>query len=576
MDQSATLLSYVWQVPAKPVSVHLSLEVIDRLGLAVKEGFKALPRRGLETGGLLLGSEKRVNGETVVFIEDFEPLESEHAFGPSYLLSAADRKLLEERVTWHRERRFPAVVGFYRGHTRRDFALTVEDIALMEEWFSRESNVFLLLQSNGDLPPIAGFAIWEGKKIRSAVPYGQFAFSRASLPQDSICQPVAAEPAAPSPARERQFSLQEWLPKLPARVDWGWIAAAAIVTLTLLVAVLTRHDSSRPPGPFPIGLDVRHDGGALRLVWDREAPVVRRATRAEVWIGDGGRESKLDLDPVQLAGGSIVYWPHTNDVNFRMEVFSPAARGLESVRAVGTPQPAPDLATDAISPFPELQPKGEQIVPPEPTAAPEVANVQPAARPAVKSTAAAASLAAPAAAALEVAAIPNAPAPMLPGALPHSRVLPFEEPPPPPSPRPENSTFPPGPSVMVTDSAVTVQAEPVMETQGSGLFGRLHLGGHREDRPGFVPPQPTHRAALAIPPNLRARAGVEVPIDVRVYVDQTGRVEYAELETEASRTDRDLAALAVFSSRRWQFTPARQGTRNVPGEVVLRYRFRPQ
>ncbi len=566
MDQPATLHTYLWQVPAKPVSVHLSLEVIDRLGLAVKEGFKLLPRRGLETGGLLLGSEKRVNGGIVVFIEDFEPLESEHAFGPSYLLSAADRKLLEERVTWHRGRRSPAVVGFYRSHTRREFALTVEDIALMDEWFSRESNVFLMLQSNGESPPTAGFAIWEGKKIRSSVPYGQFEFSRGSVAPDSVPWPAPAPPPPPRPTEERAFSLLEWLPKLPAHVDWGWIAAAAIVTLTLLLAVVMRQDSPRSAGPVPLGLDVRHDGGALRLVWNREAPVVRGATRAEVWIGDGGRESKLDLDPIQLAGGSIVYWPRTGDVSFRMEVFSPGARGLESVRAVGTPQPAPDLAADAISPFPELQPKE----------APGADRVRPAPSAPAESRPPAPLAAAPAEATPVVAAIPSAPVLVLPGALPHSSVLPFEEPPPPPAPRPERSAPRPEPSVTVADSAVTVQAVPVMETQGSGLLGRLHLGGHRADRAGFVPPQPMHRPTLSIPPNLRARAGVEVPINVRVYVDQTGRVEYAELETEASQTDRDLAALAVFSSRRWEFVPAHQGTRKVPGEVVLRYRFRPQ
>src|ERR1051326_9515174 len=76
----------VWEVPGKPVSVRLSPDVVGRLGLAVREGFRALPRRGLETGGLLLGVKREAANQVVVEIKDFEPIESEHAAGPSYLL----------------------------------------------------------------------------------------------------------------------------------------------------------------------------------------------------------------------------------------------------------------------------------------------------------------------------------------------------------------------------------------------------------------------------------------------------------------------------------------------------------
>jgi outer membrane biosynthesis protein TonB len=134
-------------------------------------------------------------------------------------------------------------------------------------------------------------------------------------------------------------------------------------------------------------------------------------------------------------------------------------------------------------------------------------------------------------------------------------------------PRPNLAAPPVGPTL------VSVVAEPVHEAPRTGLLARLHLTSRHKDRTDFVPPEPVHHLALAIPPDLRARARLESPIDVRVYVDRTGRVEYAELESEATATDRDLAALAVFSSRRWQFVPAHIGDRKVPGEVVLRYRF---
>src|SRR5712692_7788873 len=135
----------VWEYPGKPVSVRLSPDVAFRLGMAVREGFKALPRRGLETGGLLIGTRREAGNPVVVEVDDFEPIESEHAAGPAYLLSAADRRLLEARIAARAATaRNTSIVGFYRGHTRPDFAITAEDASLFSTYFREPSDVFLL------------------------------------------------------------------------------------------------------------------------------------------------------------------------------------------------------------------------------------------------------------------------------------------------------------------------------------------------------------------------------------------------------------------------------------------------
>src|SRR3974377_2593323 len=77
---------YVWQLPGTPVSIRLSLDVVEQLGLAVVEGFKAIPRRGLEVGGFLLGSLDKRENSTTVSIRAFEPFPSEPREGPSYVL----------------------------------------------------------------------------------------------------------------------------------------------------------------------------------------------------------------------------------------------------------------------------------------------------------------------------------------------------------------------------------------------------------------------------------------------------------------------------------------------------------
>jgi hypothetical protein len=191
----------VWEVAGKPVSVRLSLDVVGRLCMAVREGFKALPRRGLETGGLLIGTRKKAGNRVIVDIGDFEAVESEHAAGPSYLLSETDRRLLEARITAHRAARTErCVVGFYRSHTRSGFAMTMEDSYLYSTYFREASDVFLLIKSNEGSPPTGGFIIREGGKILADTPYAQFPFSLnfAMLPHAGEAR-AEALPVSPLP-----------------------------------------------------------------------------------------------------------------------------------------------------------------------------------------------------------------------------------------------------------------------------------------------------------------------------------------------------------------------------------------
>jgi TonB family protein len=64
-----------------------------------------------------------------------------------------------------------------------------------------------------------------------------------------------------------------------------------------------------------------------------------------------------------------------------------------------------------------------------------------------------------------------------------------------------------------------------------------------------------------------------MPVDVKVYVSENGRVDFAELVS--SGRNAQLANAAVFAARRWTFTPARLDGENIPGEVILHFRFLP-
>jgi hypothetical protein len=59
---------FVWDAPDHPLTVQLSLDVVERMGSEILRGFAAVPKRGAEVGGFLLGSVDE-GARTVVRVE---------------------------------------------------------------------------------------------------------------------------------------------------------------------------------------------------------------------------------------------------------------------------------------------------------------------------------------------------------------------------------------------------------------------------------------------------------------------------------------------------------------------------
>src|ERR1700722_15733881 len=106
---------YVWEIPDKQVVIHLRLDLVDRILAEVMRGFGAVPKRGAEVGGVLIGSIEH-GDPSIVRIEDFEPVECEYKRGPSYLFPPEDAAAFDEAVRqWQpEESRDSYAVGFFR------------------------------------------------------------------------------------------------------------------------------------------------------------------------------------------------------------------------------------------------------------------------------------------------------------------------------------------------------------------------------------------------------------------------------------------------------------------------------
>jgi hypothetical protein len=349
MDPSAQAVPgyYVWELPGQPVVVHLHLGVIDRISAEVMRGFGAIPKRGAEVGGVLLGTVEE--GEhTIVRIEDFEAVACDYKRGPSYLFTADDGAAFDDACgRWQPDSSQPTyAVGYFRSHTRDGLSLAPEDIGLMDHYFPSPSHIALLVKPFATKVSIASFFFRENGLFPSAAPL-EFPFRRRELSgeeppprrsmlervprrrearnvvEEQIPEPVATVPepayAYPSPSKSR------------ARSGWVWIPLSFVF---LLLGVVLGFQAALTMGPkaagggaidYSLGLMVTREGANLSVKWDRDASAVKTAQRGVLEIEDGGYTKPVELDTAQLRNGSILFTNSSGTVRFRLTVY-PQAR----------------------------------------------------------------------------------------------------------------------------------------------------------------------------------------------------------------------------------------------------------
>jgi hypothetical protein len=191
---------YVWEPAGKLYAVHLHSELIDRLNYEVMRGFGALPKRGAEVGGVLLGSVEQ-GARRIVRVQDFQSIPCEHLLGPSYVLSDKDRLELDRVL----ERSAKAgagearVVGLYRSITRDVIQLTEQDLALLDARFPDEGAACLLIKPYNTRPNEAVLLCRENGAFPTEPQTRTFVFRRKEMGVGPAPPRVRSEAAAPPP-----------------------------------------------------------------------------------------------------------------------------------------------------------------------------------------------------------------------------------------------------------------------------------------------------------------------------------------------------------------------------------------
>lgn len=355
---------YAWSPSGKQVTVHLSLNVVDRMNIDIMRGFGAVPKRGAEVGGVLLGSVESADAEGKLFIriEDFVAVACSYARGPSYLLSEEERRKLDAVVDAAEGNSKMAPVGYYRSHTR-DGALTLgeEDIDLMERDFPDPSAIVLLVKPFATKVGVAGIFIREESGFPAQTSL-EFPFRRRDmtgeeapprrplqdrqarsprvresemLPDVSPLRPprevVLQEPERAPLAQPLQHSLPPSLTEPsppPEKRSFLWFP---LCLLFLVLGVALGYQAALTFAPqtslqvdgrtFALNLSAGRNSDTLTVRWDRDSAVVRNAQRGMLEIQDGDFSKPVPLDSAQLREGTIVYQNTSPMVTFRLVVF---------------------------------------------------------------------------------------------------------------------------------------------------------------------------------------------------------------------------------------------------------------
>lgn len=337
----------VWQIPGECVVLHIRLVLIDRLEAEVKRGFRSLPKRGAEIGGLLIGTIE--NGSpAIVRIEDIEPIPCCYQFGPSYEFTEDDATAFE--AAWERQQPnlSPSAyaVGYFRSHTRDGLALDAKDIAILDHCFANPCHVALLVKPHPTQACAAGlFVRKDGAFPQSAsleIPFGQpERLSEAAAPPPPREEPeqavfelapaVTPEPSAPQPDAAPPPA---FIGMAQPRTGWLWIPLSFISMLVgvvigfqAAVTMATRVTASTGD-EFSLALSVAQSGDNLSLRWDRQTAAIRSARKGILEIEEGGYTKSVNLDGPQLQNGALIYRNSTNAVRFRLTVYPTARAGV--------------------------------------------------------------------------------------------------------------------------------------------------------------------------------------------------------------------------------------------------------
>lgn len=331
-----------------------SREAVRRLDEEVEWALTSNPTGAAEVAGVLLGKK----GFTTTEVTDCQTVFLMQPGDHEYALSGPGRREFDRTIAAFKSNpdNGVSVVGLYRSHIGEHFDLLAEDLGLIRTCFRNTSQLVLLMKLTEDGSCRAKLFSGDDGRLLSQFHSAEEPsrlprwlklwqhlsaeyFSYIAGPEDrresrhtTEPQPRAGSHAPLRPAEDAQP--ESVGPKRRSSRILLLLFAAAIVLAAFvaypmfersatvnnaLAAFEAQHDGSRSSD---LGLRVKRNGDDLRLDWNRNAPVLGKATGGMLSIRDGNaQERPVMLDLNLLRTGAVIYQPVHDDVVFRLVIF---------------------------------------------------------------------------------------------------------------------------------------------------------------------------------------------------------------------------------------------------------------
>lgn len=338
MKPSALPKTGIWTVAECPFVIEYDQAVLGAVNQCVLDGHRALGHGGLEVGGLLLGS---FDG-TRLHITGHEAISCEHASGPSFSLSERDRAELAGRLreiaeSGESDRR---VVGWYHSHTRSGLAMSPEDLAIHEEFFTEPFQVSLILHPVSLFSSRAGFFVRESDgSIRPFPSYQEFDVDGRDFLAQREREPGLSVDVRRARGAEviragygsREVVPQRYyqpppvlLPRQPAQdpqTRWMvWSVLGGMLALSAGLVLYLRqnywHQIAGPAATSFVRIEAVPEGENLKIRW--EPKVLANAKAARLEVQDGALRAELKLDGKTLESGAVLYAARSDVAGFHL------------------------------------------------------------------------------------------------------------------------------------------------------------------------------------------------------------------------------------------------------------------
>lgn len=233
-------------------AVSWSGEAIRKLRALAVDGLLKLPQRGMETGGLLLGSVSE-RAPFLFSVEDVCPIPCEHRFGPGFTLSDSDLEALREQLASARACGEHCVIGFFRTRTGSGASTFFDDADrdLIDNYFDDPSHIFLAVHPRSLTRCEAAVHFWTGGRLTTtgrASELSELALTTAPG------EPPSDEPAEPEPQQPYALEIAPQ-PRRPSLIAW-FIGVLCGLALGGFLVVHYRNSGSPDPVPEPPGTAV--------------------------------------------------------------------------------------------------------------------------------------------------------------------------------------------------------------------------------------------------------------------------------------------------------------------------------